>query len=540
LRKRDIGISRLFFLHVPHCVRIILALFIFAHLGVRAVWGQNILESDLAGQDPSILVQRLMGTGVSYSNVTYQGANAGVGDSAGTFNAGGPIIGFNSGIILSTGLASGIDGASSIVSSTCNDPATIMPGDPDLALLAGTAVTNIHDVTSLEFDFVPTFNTITFNYVFASEEYNRYVGSNFNDVFGFFVNGVNVAQIPGTSTNVSINNVNNCVNSAYYIDNIGSPQGSVSCPVTHSSAGLHIPMNGLTTVLTANASVQAGATNHMKLVIADMGDCLLDSNVFIQANSFVSAFTPTPSDTPTITETPCNWPGNTCTYTPTWSRTFTETPCGWPGLTCTPTATETSLTPIPTPTPTRTPIPPATPTYTRSTTPYLRPTETFTHTPTPTPSRTHTPTHTYTNTRTFTFTHTFTFTATATPTHSPTFTPCGWPGETCTHTPSATPSPTQIFVDEFFVSENAFRPSAEPVSISLAYTRFPGPLSLEVFNTAGENVKTIVSETISAPVFKSLSWDGRNKYGELCASGIYIFVLTEPFDRKTKKIILIR
>jgi hypothetical protein len=519
--------------------RIILTMFLFALMTNREAFGQTILESDLGTLDPSILVERLVGEGVSFSSVTFHGY-AGVVDSAGTFNAGGPIIGFDSGIILSTGLASGVDGASSIVASACNDPSTLTAGDPDLALLAGTAVTNIHDATFLSFDFVPTYDTITFRYVFASDEYNKWVGREFNDVFGFFLNGTNIALIPGTTMNVSINNVNNCVNTSYYIDNIGSPEGCVSCPVTHPAAGLHTTMNGLTTVLTVNAPVIPGYVYHIKLAIADVGDCLVDSNVFIQANSFVSAYTPTPTDTPTPTEIPCNWPGYTCTFTPTLSYTFTETPCGWPGLTCTPTPTETSLTPIPTPTPSRTPIPTATPTQTRSTTPYLRPTETSTPTPTVTPTRTHTITPTSTRTRTFTPTHTFTFTSTPTATPTPSFTPCGWPAETCTYTPTSTPTQTQVFVDIFNVYKNVFHPSVEPVSMYVGYTRYPGPISLEVFNTAGENVKTIFSENISAPIFRPLSWDGRNKYGEFCASGIYIFVLTEPFDRKTKKVILIR
>jgi hypothetical protein len=74
----------------------------------------------------------------------------------------------------------------------------------------------------------------------------------------------------------------------------------------------------------------------------------------------------------------------------------------------------------------------------------------------------------------------------------------------------------------------------------VAYSRYPGFLSLEVFNSAGEKVQTIFSETISAPILRFFSWDGRNKYGEICASGIYIFVLTEPYDRKIKKVLLIR
>jgi len=79
-----------------------------------------------------------------------------------------------------------------------------------------TSSTN--DAAVLEFDFVPTQSTISFQYVFASEEYNEYVDQ-YNDVFGFFVNSQNIALIPGSSDPVTINNVNNGDNPQYYRDN---------------------------------------------------------------------------------------------------------------------------------------------------------------------------------------------------------------------------------------------------------------------------------------------------------------------------------
>ena len=144
----------------------------------------------------------------------------------------------------------------------------------------------------------------------------------YDDVFGFFINGTNEALIPGTNTVVSINTVNLGSNPAYYINN----------DPNQLAAHLNTTMYGLTTVLTVKAAVNPGVANQVRLAIADVGDCNLDSNVFIEAGSFSSALTPTPT--------------NTVTATPTATPTSTDTPCGYPGNTCTPTAT-----PTPSPTP---------------------------------------------------------------------------------------------------------------------------------------------------------------------------------------------
>ncbi|MBK7946535.1 MAG: choice-of-anchor L domain-containing protein [Flavobacteriales bacterium] len=41
----------------------------------------------------------------------------------------------------------------------------------------------------LEFDFIPTGDTLRFRYVFGSEEYPNYTCGSVNDVFGFFLSG---------------------------------------------------------------------------------------------------------------------------------------------------------------------------------------------------------------------------------------------------------------------------------------------------------------------------------------------------------------
>ena len=228
---------------------------------------------------PENVVGVLVGSGVTFSNVAYTGAPSAIGQ----FTGGTGIIGFNEGIIMSSGSIMDVVGPNDSSGTTTGHG---LPGDADLSLLANG---DTEDAAVLTFDFVPAGNQIVFSYVFSSEEYNEYVGSSYNDVFAFYVNGQNCATVQGGA--VSINTINNDSNSAQYVDN--------------TDAHLDTQMDGLTVVLTCSATVIPGASNTMKLAIADTGDSSLDSNVFIQAKSFtVPTPTPTPTEVPTTTPTP--------------------------------------------------------------------------------------------------------------------------------------------------------------------------------------------------------------------------------------------
>lgn len=189
--------------------------------------------------------------------------------SAGTFaNAAAPLP-FSSGVFLTSGVASCIPGPNG--SSSCGGTAS---GSSTSAIAGST------DSTVLTINFTPTSNVISFQYVFGSEEYLEYVGSSFNDSFKFLLNGINIAIIPGTSTPVEINLVNNTSNSSYFAVN----------------AGPELQYDGLvgTTInLFATGAVNPGVMNTMILAISDRGDSILDSGVFLKAGSFIDAPPPT-------------------------------------------------------------------------------------------------------------------------------------------------------------------------------------------------------------------------------------------------------
>jgi len=72
------------------------------------------------------------------------------------------------------------------------------------------------------------------------------------------------------------------------------------------------------------------------------------------------------------------------------------------------------------------------------------------------------------------------------------------------------------------------------------YNLYPGAYSLRVYNSAGEHIRTLDDGILDNPVRRSYAWDGKNKYGEPCASGVYVIYLIEPYDRKIKRVILMR
>ncbi len=297
---------------------------LFALLGTGAAFAQMLVPFNNAS--PQQLVQTMLsGQGISVSNVTFNGQPAtAINDQVGSFNGVQSNIGLDSGIVICTGKVEMIEGPNMFSGTTVSPASPNNTADPDLAF----AVATQRCVAALEFDFIPTGDSIQFRFVFGSEEYPEYVCSQFNDAFGFFLSGpgingpfthqaVNLAVVPGTNVPVAINTVNpgtagafgtpsRCAaadpnwqsNSIYYVDN---PEPNPFNPTTT------VELDGFTVPLTARAAVQCGQTYHIKMVIAHGGDASLDSAVLIDAGSFsssgaIAVSAATPMNDGTLTE----------------------------------------------------------------------------------------------------------------------------------------------------------------------------------------------------------------------------------------------
>lgn len=258
-------------------ITVLILVAIFLMTAVKANGAMSVTDLTLAeGETATGLANTIVGPGVTVSNITYSGHAM----SSGSYT-GGSVINIPTGVILTSGNANFAESATNTSDSKTFSSGS--GGDADLQLLIPGY--SVNDATILEFDFSLDSGLdgdIYFNYAFASDEYNEWVYSSYNDVFGLFLDGVNISQVPLTVLPVTIDNVNNFVNSAYY--NSNDPSDGQPTPYGFE-------YDGFTDVFTASAAIAAG-THHMKFGIADAGDTAYDSAVFIQGSSFSDEPTP--------------------------------------------------------------------------------------------------------------------------------------------------------------------------------------------------------------------------------------------------------
>ena len=288
------------------------------------------------------VAQIQMNTTGNYSNPSYLINNAFIGNGVVTSNhsfTGNPIqigffsdslglIGMDSGFVLTTGGVDsigvlGADTSFSIVQDYFLSSDLFGGSDADLLTIANSVpamigqsftVASTQDVAILEFDFVPSSDTVKFNYVFASEEYLIFINSAFNDVFAFLISGpgisgpyaspaafpngaINIAEVPNSNPSlpITVSTINDTLNSQYY---------------NYDTLGQVCAFNGFTDVFTAQAVVTACETYHIKLAIADGSDGVYDSGVFFEAGSFNSIEPGAPIAVVSTTDVLCNADSN--------------------------------------------------------------------------------------------------------------------------------------------------------------------------------------------------------------------------------------
>jgi hypothetical protein len=222
---------------------------------------------------------------VSISNVVYYGPNGAVS----YFSANVQNMPFTSGLLMTTGAAHIAVGPNDQAQTGVDNS---YPGYSPLTSMVNAPTFNS---SVISFDVIPYGDTLKINYIFASEEYPEYVCSQFGDGFAIYISGPgitgsqNIARLPN-GTPITLNNVNGgnpggtgsgipacaATNQQYFVNNGNGTQAP------YNSSNTYLQFDGLTVPLTAKSAVTPGQTYQIIIAIADAGDGLFDSGVFIE------------------------------------------------------------------------------------------------------------------------------------------------------------------------------------------------------------------------------------------------------------------
>ena len=222
-------------------------------------------------------------------NVTSStGIDFGSTNGIGYFEANGSSWPFENGLIMTSG---DVANAAGPESGVLVDGDYAWPGDGDLeAFIPGLNAGDTNNASIIEFEFVPVSNSMSFDFIFAAEEYGTFQCT-FTDAFAFLLtdssgNTSNLAIVPGTDDPISVLTVRDdqyngsceSVNAEWFANYYG-PGGLP--PLTSPTNFI-----GHTEVMTATATVIPNEVYTIKLVVADDGDTIYDSAVFIDGGSF--------------------------------------------------------------------------------------------------------------------------------------------------------------------------------------------------------------------------------------------------------------
>ena len=261
------------------------------HLLSLIIACQSFLASSqliTGGNNPTDFITNVLSSNnVSISNVSYYGYYGAVS----YFSANVQNMPFNSGLLMTTGIANIAVGPNN------HSEAGVDNSYPGYAQLTNMLGAQTYNSAVISFDVIPYGDTLRIRYVFGSEEYPEYVCSQYGDGFSIYISGPgmpaggqNIARLPHNNKTITINNVNNgnpggtgsgigaCSASSpqYFVDNGNGNQAPFN------SSNTYLQFDGLTVPLTAKSAVVPGQTYQIILAIADAGDGIFDSGVFIE------------------------------------------------------------------------------------------------------------------------------------------------------------------------------------------------------------------------------------------------------------------
>lgn len=255
------------------------AVAIAATVALTAIGPPAMAFSIVRNNNQSDLLNALLGNTTGLSNFTVTAT--GNPDAFGLFSA--DPFGLKSGIVLSTGKVVDLAGE-----NTIDRPSPDAPNQPTADLSTDFGAIGAPDDTiglDISFNADSTAEKLFFKYVFGSEEFKEWGGSEFNDSFELLLNGVNMAKLSDGQA-VAINNLVPAKSGPYHRDYIDNP----------AAPGTAIKLDGYTQVLAFEGLLNKNSRNTLSIAIRDLADGNLDSAVFLKGGSLGTA--PPPESVP--------------------------------------------------------------------------------------------------------------------------------------------------------------------------------------------------------------------------------------------------
>ena len=230
--------------------------------------------------------------GIAVSNIVLAASSL---DAVNFYDGSLTALGIGAGLLITSGTTPGtFNTVDWFGTDNSTGPAGFDNGDADIdAVVNGVFQTLSYDATALSFDFTvadPGATSISFDLVFGSDEFPEWVDQ-FVDCAIVMVNGVNHALFNHDPLHpLSVVSAN--LAAGYFQDN--------------ATSALPIEYDGVSHALKIVAPINPGIANHIKIGIADTGDHIYDSGIFI-ANLAAGHIPGSGVVSPT---TPCDNSGN--------------------------------------------------------------------------------------------------------------------------------------------------------------------------------------------------------------------------------------
>ncbi|MHA6324586.1 Hint domain-containing protein [Roseivivax sp. CAU 1753] len=175
----------------------------------------------------------------------------------------------DTGVIFSTGDVDDVTNSFSSSNQRTNT-STNTSGQNNNADFNAAVGTSTYDAAYLDVDFIPEGDTLTFDFVFLSEEFPEYESAIYQDFVGVWINGELVPLSIGDG-DIDPNNLNSDSNANLYVDN--------------TTDAYNTEMDGFTVTMSVTVPVTAGEVNSIRIGIADVSDSNYDSTIMIGAQS---------------------------------------------------------------------------------------------------------------------------------------------------------------------------------------------------------------------------------------------------------------